>query len=116
MTHQFDLIIFDCDGVLVDSEPLVNRTYVELLHEFGFLVDYEAYLREFSGVAMNTRLQAFSQRFNWTIPPEFVVQFHERLSTALAQDLKPIDGVHRVLDNLPMHFCVASNGSREEII
>src|SRR5438128_8318351 len=44
-----DLIIFDCDGVLVDSEPIVNRVFVEMMAELGFELDYEDTLREFSG-------------------------------------------------------------------
>jgi beta-phosphoglucomutase-like phosphatase (HAD superfamily) len=52
-----DLIIFDCDGILIDSEPIVNRVFVEMLGELGYGLDYEATLREFSGAAMRTRLE-----------------------------------------------------------
>jgi len=45
-----DLVIFDCDGVLVDSEPIINRVFVEMMAELGFELDYEDTLREFSGV------------------------------------------------------------------
>jgi phosphoglycolate phosphatase len=47
--EAFDLLIFDCDGVLVDSEPLVNRLYVEMLGELGHVLDYEQSLSEFAG-------------------------------------------------------------------
>jgi beta-phosphoglucomutase-like phosphatase (HAD superfamily) len=52
----YDLIIFDCDGVLVDSEPIVNRVFVDMVAELGHSLDYEATLRHFSGGNMAKRL------------------------------------------------------------
>lgn len=113
--EAFDLLIFDCDGVLVDSEPLVNRLYVEMLGELGHVLDYEQSLSEFAGAAMTTRLQAFSQRLGWTASEEFPAKFEVRLYKAMAKELLPVAGVQDVLSNLQVLKCVASNGSLKEI-
>jgi phosphoglycolate phosphatase len=111
----FDLIIFDCDGVLIDSEPIVNRVFVEMLGELGYRLDYEATLREFSGAAMRTRLEASQQRFGWSSCVGFVSDFEERLLHAIRRHLQPVPGVREVLDQVRRPCCVASNGTRDDM-
>ena len=115
-THSFDLVIFDCDGVLVNSEPLANQVYVQMLGEFGFHVDAEQYLREFSGVYIPDRLKITSQRLNWTPPVNFLSTFNKRLSIRVHNELQAVDGIHSLIESLSVPVCVASNGSREEIM
>ena len=114
-TSSFDLVIFDCDGVLVNSEPLTNKVYVQMLGEFGYQVDAEQYLREFSGTYVNERLEITSQRLNWTPPVDFLSIFNERLSVVTKTELQPVIGVQSLIESLSVPICVASNGSREEI-
>lgn len=114
-TSSFDLVIFDCDGVLVDSEPLTNQVYVQMLGEFGYQVDTEAYLREFSGAALPKRLEVTSNKLNWTPPENFLSIFNERLSVLTEKKLQPVIGIHSLIESLSVPICVASNGSREEI-
>jgi HAD superfamily hydrolase (TIGR01509 family) len=112
---HFDLIIFDCDGVLIDSEPIVNRVFVEMLGELGCRLDYEATLREFSGAAMRTRLETSQQRFGWSPPAGFVRDFEWRLLDAMRRDLQPVPGVREALDRLRRPRCVASNGTHADM-
>ena len=114
-TSSFDLVIFDCDGVLVNSEPLVNQIYVQMLGEFGFQVDADEYLREFSGAIMYKRLDATSRKLNWTPPANFLAIFNKRLSARTEAELKPVSGIRSLIESLPVPICVASNGSLEEI-
>jgi HAD superfamily hydrolase (TIGR01509 family) len=111
----FDLVIFDCDGVLVDSEPIVNRVFVELVGEDGLALDLAATLREFSGGAMAARLAAIGARHGWPTPADFRARFDRRLAEAYARELRPVDGVAEVLRALPFASCVASNGSADEM-
>jgi phosphoglycolate phosphatase len=115
MNTSFDLVIFDCDGVLVDSEPLANQLYVQMLGEFGHQVNAEEYLREFSGAIMYKRLDATSKKLNWTPPENFLSSFNERLSVLTDKELKPVMGIHSLIESLSVPICVASNGSRKEI-
>ncbi|HSD37706.1 MAG TPA: HAD family phosphatase [Rhodocyclaceae bacterium] len=118
MAHaaEFDLLIFDCDGVLVDSEPLVNQIYADMLAELGYAVDYEESLHEFAGAAMSTRLRVLSQRLGWSPSPDFANQFTARQTAVFAEKLRPVAGINKVITGLSTPFCVASNGNREEIV
>ncbi|MFN8413653.1 MAG: HAD family hydrolase [Anaerolineales bacterium] len=112
---SFDLVIFDCDGVLVDSEPLANRVYVQMLSEYGYQVNYEEYLHRFSGAAIVSRLEVTSKQLNWTPPVDFYPIFNKRLSVLTEKELKPVEGIHALLDSLSVPVCIASNGSRKEV-
>lgn len=113
---SFDLAIFDCDGVLVNSEPLANQVYVEILEEHGHQVNSEEYLLEFSGASITQRLEVTSQKLNWTPPSNFISTFQERLATLSKQELKPVPGIHELVESLNVPMCIASNGTRNEIL
>jgi len=114
-TKPFDLVIFDCDGVLVDSEPITNQVYVQMLNEYGYQVNAEEYLRDFWGQAMTYRLEVTSRKLNWTPPKDFLSVFHERLVDMTIRELKPVPGIRELVQSLNASYCVASNGSPEEI-
>ncbi|HEV7732612.1 MAG TPA: HAD family hydrolase [Candidatus Binatia bacterium] len=110
-----DLIIFDNDGVLVDSEPIVNRLFVEMLGELGHSLDYEGTLREFSGGTMAGRLAVIEPRLGWRAPAEFTAEYDRRLRARLARELRPIPGIRQVLSELSRPWCVASNAAPEDM-
>jgi HAD superfamily hydrolase (TIGR01509 family) len=110
-----ELVIFDCDGVLVDSEPLVNRVYLEMLAEEGFSLDEAATLREFAGAAMATRIETLASRLRWEPPAGFERGFLARLAQRVPVELRPVDGVRDLLARLDLPRCVASNGTHDEI-
>ena len=113
---SFDLVIFDCDGVLVDSEHLADQVYVQMLKEYGFSVNTAAYLQEFAGVALPKRLEVTARKLNWTPPAEFIPLFLERMSALSEKELQAVPGIHDLITSLTVPFCVASNGSRAEIV
>lgn len=113
MNHE--LVIFDCDGVLVQSEALVNRLFVEMIAEVGFALDEGESLREFSGVALASRVAVVVARFGWSSPDGFVKAFLGRLSTVVAKELRATEGVRDAIEALTTPYCVASNGIPEEI-
>ncbi len=112
---RFDLVIFDCDGVLVNSEPLTNQVYVQMLGEYGHQVNTDEYLREFYGATMRQRLEATSTKLTWDPPSNFLSIFNERLSRLTETELQPVPGIHELLDSLSTPICIASNGSQAEI-
>jgi len=112
---NYDLVIFDCDGVLVNSEPLANQVYVGILEEHGHQVNSEAYLQEFSGASITQRLEVTSRKLNWTPPSNFTSIFHERLAALANQELKAVPGIHELIDSLTVPICIGSNGTRSEI-
>lgn len=110
-----DLIIFDNDGVLVDSEPLVNRLFVEMLGELGHPLDYEHTLREFSGGTMAGRLAVIEPRLGWRAPAEFTAEYDRRLRVILERELRPVPGIRPVLSRLSCPWCVASNATLDDV-
>lgn len=112
---KIELVIFDCDGVLVDTEPLANRVFVQLVRENGFDVEEEIYLHKFAGVTLPDRIRTTEQELHWSAPKDFLPQFHERLIELTEASMQPVQGIHELVQSLPVPSCVASNGSRAEI-
>jgi len=115
-TNPFDLVIFDCDGVLVESEALACQIYVQMFAEYGYPLDYNETLHKFYGVTLSNRLKVSAQELGWTPPEEFIPIFNERLLELSESDLQPIPHIHELIESLSVPMCVASNGTRDEIV
>jgi phosphoglycolate phosphatase len=113
---SFDLVIFDCDGVLVESESLVCKIYVQMFAEYGFSLDYNQTLQKFYGVTLSNRLKVSAQELNWNPPEDFIPIFNQRLLDLSERELKTIPHIHELIESLSVPICVASNGTREEIV
>lgn len=113
---SFALVIFDCDGVLVESEALACQIYVQMFAEYGHRLDYEVTLHKFYGVTLLNRLKVSAQELGWTPPEEFIPVFNQRLLDLSERELLVIPHVHELIESLSVPMCVASNGTREEIV
>ncbi|NEY33251.1 HAD-IA family hydrolase [Streptomyces sp. PRKS01-65] len=115
---RYDLVIFDNDGVLVDSEPISNRLLAAYLTELGHPTSYEDSLRDYMGAAMHRVHDLIRERTGRRLPEDFDDVFHGRVFGAFEQQLQPVDGVVGVLERLTedgVPYCVASSGSHERI-
>lgn len=115
---RYDLVIFDNDGVLVDSEPISNRLLAAYLTELGHPTSYEESIRDYMGSAMHRVHDLVLERTGRRLPEEFDDVFHGRVFAAFERELEPIDGVVDVLEKLAAEgvpYCVASSGSHERI-
>jgi HAD superfamily hydrolase (TIGR01509 family) len=101
--------------VLVDSEPLANRVFVQIMREHGYEMDENKYLKKFSGMVLPDRLHKLEQELNWTAPTNFLEVFHKRLAALTDEELQLVPGIHSLVESLSVPICIASNGSREEI-
>lgn len=110
-----ELVIFDCDGVLVDTEPVVNRVFVEMIAELGLRLDLDETLREFAGCSMAQRMRTIESRCRWQAPRGFLHGFDQRLVDALRRRIEVVPGVKEALAQIRLARCVASNGSPSEI-
>lgn len=118
MPLPYDLVIFDCDGVLVDSEPISNRELAAFLTELGHPTTYEESLRDYMGGAMHRVHDTIFERTGTRLPADFDDRFHERVFATFRTDLRAVAGVEPVLDWLESQgarICVASSGSHERI-
>ncbi|MGN2247972.1 HAD family hydrolase [Frateuria sp. GZRR35] len=109
------LVIFDCDGVLVDSEPIANRVFARMLAEQGLVFDDRQMDELFLGRTMAHCLALVADRLGRALPDDFEARHDRRLFDALAAELAPVPGVVQVLDGLALPFCVASNGGPDKV-
>ncbi|MFF3615913.1 HAD family hydrolase [Streptomyces sp. NPDC002580] len=115
---RYDLIIFDNDGVLVDSEPISNTLLAAYLTELGHPTSYEDSLRDYMGSAMHRIHDIVLERTGERLPDDFDDVFHARVFAAFERELKPVPGAGQVLEKLAadgVPYCVASSGSHERI-
>ncbi|MFE6223600.1 HAD family hydrolase [Streptomyces sp. NPDC057854] len=115
---RYDLVIFDNDGVLVDSEPLSNRLLAGYLTELGHPTTYEDSLRDYMGAALHRVHDLVLERSGQRLPADFDAVFHGRVFAAFREELQAVDGVVDVLKQLVadgVPYCVASSGSHERI-
>ncbi len=109
------LLIFDCDGVLVDSEGLSCQLDAELLTEFGVPYTAEDVAREFIGVSLKDQIARIKGEHGITLPADFSEKLNHRLFARFETDLKPIAGVREAILALPVPRCVASSSVPERI-
>ncbi|WP_081239184.1 HAD family hydrolase [Streptomyces viridosporus] len=115
---RYDLVIFDNDGVLVDSEPISNRLLAGYLTELGHPTSYEDSIRDYMGSAMHRVHDLVAERTGRRLPADFDDVFHARVFAAFERELKPVTGAVDVLERLTedaVPYCVASSGSHERI-
>jgi len=110
-----ELVIFDCDGVLVDSELISNRVFAAVLHELGLRVTLEFMFESFVGRSMQHCWAEVGRMLGREVPPAVREQFQQRQMAALQAEVKAVQGVEDVLDSLRVPYCVASSGSHAKM-
>ena len=108
-------VIFDCDGVLIDSEPIANRVFMEQLAEAGLSLPLEEVLRTFVGSTRDGCIALASRRLGRALAPDFGARWDAALYDALRRDLRAVPGVPQLLDGMRCPWCVASNGEPERM-
>jgi HAD superfamily hydrolase (TIGR01509 family) len=109
------LLIFDCDGVLVDSEILSCRIDAETLTECGVPYTAEEVARDFTGVSIKDQITRIESERGIRLPDDFTERLNRTLFKRFETDLKPIDGVRDAILSLPLPRCVASSSIPERI-
>ncbi|NUP14121.1 MAG: HAD family hydrolase [Polyangiaceae bacterium] len=113
--RPFELVIFDCDGVLVDSERITNLVFAELLAELGLHFTLDDMFEHFVGLSMPQCLEKIHGYLGRPPPDDFVSRYVVRRDEALKARLTPIPGIEAALDALSLPFCVASSGAHEKM-
>jgi HAD superfamily hydrolase (TIGR01509 family) len=103
------LVIFDCDGVLVDSEHLCHGVIHAMLAEEGVEISYEETITRFIGTS-NPGLLAGVAELCGVVPVDFLERFRARTNAAFSESLAAVPGVDAVVAAMRVPFCVASNG------
>lgn len=111
----FDLVVFDCDGVLVDSETIACRIDAELLTAAGFPLDFEDIRRDFVGVSAASMCRSIEQRFGRKVPADLAARKLAAVLAAFERELEPIRGAAAAIAALDRPRCVASSSDPARI-
>ena len=112
---KYKCVIFDCDGVLVDSEPIGNQILVDLANNLGANIDFDFAMRHFKGSHFKECVAIISKLVNLPIPETFENEYRTRSLEEFEKHLKPIEGVTQVIEQLQVPFCVASSGMESKM-
>ena len=110
-----ELIIFDCDGVLVDSEPIAIGVLLGIAAAAGVPISEAEAYRHFVGRSMASVRAVLAEKFGFRFGDLHLDQMRAALYRRLRQELKPMPGIGEALRRLPMHCCVASSSDPERI-
>jgi len=109
------LVIFDCDGVLVDSEHLSLSVLHGMLLEMGADISFEESVDRFIGATLPKCVDGITELLGRAPPSDFLKQFATRTKAAFTAGLRSTPGIEGVLSSIHAPFCVASNGNRAKV-
>lgn len=112
------LLIFDCDGVLVDSEPIANSVMTRFLREEGLSIDLDQVIERFVGRSMPSCVDEIEALLGRPLAPDWVDRLQAETFERFREELRPVRGVHDVIRaaaELGWHDCVASSGEHEKL-
>lgn len=109
-------IIFDCDGVLVDTEPIMIKALLDLGEQYGAQMELDEAIKEFSGRQLLEVIKMLEEQSQVKFHENFELEFRELSYQRFKEGVEPVEGVEDLLKSLTIPFCVASSGPREKII
>jgi HAD superfamily hydrolase (TIGR01509 family) len=108
-------VIFDCDGVLVDTEVVSNTVLAGLLTQAGLPTTLEGCMRDFRGRSIASCLAIAERRFGGPLPFDVAARYYDEVQAVFARALEPVPGVIDALDRIALPSCVASSGPHHKM-
>jgi HAD superfamily hydrolase (TIGR01509 family) len=118
VVRRFDLVIFDCDGVLVDSERLIVKVDAQICQERGWGLTEDDVIREFVGLSDSAMRARLSELVGEALADDWDAEYTDRYRQALTRDLTAVEGVAEAVDAIEragLGTCVASSGSHQKM-
>lgn len=112
---KYKCIIFDCDGVLIDSESIAIGIMVDMANELGANMDFRESLINLKGKSFNSCMAFISDLIGKPLDKDFEKEYRVNTFETFKKEVKPIKGIKEVLDSMTMPFCVASSGPENKI-
>ena len=113
--RRIDAVLFDCDGVLVDSERVAAECIIEFAARFGAVFELDEALERFTGARMADNLRDIEERGKCTLPDDFEDSLRAHMAAQFEARLEPMDGAEALIEALDVPYCVASNGPRSKM-
>ncbi|WP_454857183.1 HAD family hydrolase [Rhizobium binxianense] len=110
-----DLLIFDCDGVLIDSEPVASRTLAKALQRAGIGLSATDVHRRFTGFSEKEIRRMCADEFGLADADPVFSEWHSEIYEEFARSLRPMPGIEHLVWSLPQRKCVASNSTLERL-
>ncbi len=110
-----ELVIFDCDGVLIDSESIACRVDAACLTEAGFPTEADEVRSRYVGIGAAAMFADLEARHGRPLPAGFADLIHDRLASAFEAELQPVQGIADVVAALSCRICVASSSRPERL-
>ena len=112
---SFKLVIFDCDGVLIDSEPISNRVFRDQLAAAGLDLPLDKVMSIFVGNTKDGCIELAGRMLGRPLPADFGDRWDRELFVALRAEVKPVEGIPDLLASMRIPYCVASNGNPDRM-
>jgi HAD superfamily hydrolase (TIGR01509 family) len=114
-TSNYKCVIFDCDGVLVDSEPIGNKVMVEMANALGANIDLDYAYLHFKGNSLYKCMQHIRNIIEKELPADFESEYRRISFQRFKKEIQPVEGVVDLVQSLNVPFCVASSGPENKI-
>jgi len=108
-------VIFDCDGVLVDTEQISNTVLAGLLTQAGLVTTFEDCMRDYRGRSIASVLALAVQRNGAPLPEDLADRYYADVEAVFARELEAVPGVVDALDRIALPSCVASSGPHHKM-
>jgi HAD superfamily hydrolase (TIGR01509 family) len=115
MSKTFDLVIFDCDGVLVDSEMLSARVLMGMMAKAGLPITPEIFRNDFLGRSFASAAARAEERFQRKLPDNFQIDYRSQLLLAMRAELQPMAGIGELLGRMAVPYCLATSSSPQRL-
>jgi HAD superfamily hydrolase (TIGR01509 family) len=112
---DFDLVIFDCDGVLIDSEIISAHMLVAELARLGLTIDLSYVERNFLGRSYPVVMETIRREFGLDLPADFEAHYRDNLLEVFRTELRVVPHVQDVLQVMAVPFCVATSSSPRRV-
>ncbi|WP_343033391.1 HAD family hydrolase [Alteromonas profundi] len=110
---EIKLVIFDCDGVLLDSECMSMQLWQTVLQEVGITLSKAYFVANFLGKSMQHVEQQVSKDFGLVLTPDMIADYHRRLEQNFTRDLCATPGIKAILESIAVPYCLATSSSKE---
>ena len=114
--NSIECVIFDCDGVLVDSEILASQVSLRMLEPYGFTMSPAEYARIFAGKVERDTLAIIQRDYHINLPDGFLAKLRLEIEHALDHELQPVPGIREAVEKVPVTKAVVSNSRLVRVI